>query len=229
MRLAFAVAAHLEPEILLVDEVLAVGDAAFQRKSLAKMSRSRAGGAHRRLRLPQPGDDPGALPAGDPARARQCRSPTRRSRRRSTSYLRLARALGQRRPAGPARTATAAAWKGSNVRRPGDIRRRQRRGRRRRRRPAGPGRDRGDRGAADDGVRADDPQQPRPPDHHARQRTVSAPTTSASRGGGPRIECEIDVVAAGPRPLPDRRRPQGAARRSRTGCRPPPTSMSSRG
>lgn len=37
MRLAFAVAAHLEPEILLVDEVLAVGDAAFQRKSLGKM------------------------------------------------------------------------------------------------------------------------------------------------------------------------------------------------
>src|SRR3954462_2108866 len=35
--LAFAVAAHLEPEIMLVDEVLAVGDAAFQRKSLAKM------------------------------------------------------------------------------------------------------------------------------------------------------------------------------------------------
>ena len=37
VRLAFAVAAHLEPEILLVDEVLAVGDAAFQRKCLAKM------------------------------------------------------------------------------------------------------------------------------------------------------------------------------------------------
>jgi lipopolysaccharide transport system ATP-binding protein len=37
VRLAFAVAAHLEPEILLVDEVLAVGDAAFQRKSLGKM------------------------------------------------------------------------------------------------------------------------------------------------------------------------------------------------
>jgi lipopolysaccharide transport system ATP-binding protein len=37
MRLAFAVAAHLEPEILLVDEVLAVGDAAFQRKCLGKM------------------------------------------------------------------------------------------------------------------------------------------------------------------------------------------------
>ncbi len=37
MRLAFAVAAHLEPEILLVDEVLAVGDAGFQRKCLDKM------------------------------------------------------------------------------------------------------------------------------------------------------------------------------------------------
>src|SRR5262249_52619960 len=36
-RLAFAVAAHLDPEILLVDEVLAVGDAAFQRKCLGKM------------------------------------------------------------------------------------------------------------------------------------------------------------------------------------------------
>jgi lipopolysaccharide transport system ATP-binding protein len=38
MRLAFAVAAHLEPEILLVDEVLAVGDAQFQKKCLGKMS-----------------------------------------------------------------------------------------------------------------------------------------------------------------------------------------------
>jgi len=38
VRLAFAVAAHLEPEILLVDEVLAVGDASFQKKCLSKMS-----------------------------------------------------------------------------------------------------------------------------------------------------------------------------------------------
>jgi lipopolysaccharide transport system ATP-binding protein len=37
LRLAFSVAAHLEPEILLVDEVLAVGDIAFQRKCLGKM------------------------------------------------------------------------------------------------------------------------------------------------------------------------------------------------
>jgi len=40
MRLAFAVAAHLEPEILLVDEVLAVGDAAFQKKCIGKMGDS---------------------------------------------------------------------------------------------------------------------------------------------------------------------------------------------
>jgi lipopolysaccharide transport system ATP-binding protein len=39
MRLAFAVAAHLNPEILLVDEVLAVGDAAFQKKCLGKMGK----------------------------------------------------------------------------------------------------------------------------------------------------------------------------------------------
>jgi lipopolysaccharide transport system ATP-binding protein len=37
MRLAFAVAAHLEPEVLVVDEVLAVGDAEFQKKCLGKM------------------------------------------------------------------------------------------------------------------------------------------------------------------------------------------------
>jgi lipopolysaccharide transport system ATP-binding protein len=44
MRLAFAVAAHLEPEILIVDEVLAVGDAEFQKKCLGKMSEVARGG-----------------------------------------------------------------------------------------------------------------------------------------------------------------------------------------
>src|SRR5207248_3177400 len=44
MRLAFAVAAHLEPEILLVDEVLAVGDMAFQKKCLGKMEDVARGG-----------------------------------------------------------------------------------------------------------------------------------------------------------------------------------------
>jgi lipopolysaccharide transport system ATP-binding protein len=38
LRLAFAVAAHLEPEILIIDEVLAVGDAEFQKKCLGKMN-----------------------------------------------------------------------------------------------------------------------------------------------------------------------------------------------
>lgn len=38
VRLAFAVAAHLEPEILVIDEVLSVGDAAFQKKSMGKMN-----------------------------------------------------------------------------------------------------------------------------------------------------------------------------------------------
>ena len=44
VRLAFAVAAHLEPEILLVDEVLAVGDAEFQKKCLGKMEEVAHGG-----------------------------------------------------------------------------------------------------------------------------------------------------------------------------------------
>jgi lipopolysaccharide transport system ATP-binding protein len=44
VRLAFAVAAHLEPEILVVDEVLAVGDAEFQKKCLGKMREVSKGG-----------------------------------------------------------------------------------------------------------------------------------------------------------------------------------------
>jgi lipopolysaccharide transport system ATP-binding protein len=49
VRLAFAVAAHLEPEILIVDEVLAVGDAAFQRRCLGKMKE--VSGSHGRTVL----------------------------------------------------------------------------------------------------------------------------------------------------------------------------------
>jgi lipopolysaccharide transport system ATP-binding protein len=44
-RLAFAVAAHLEPEILILDEVLAVGDVGFQRKCLRKMEEISNSGA----------------------------------------------------------------------------------------------------------------------------------------------------------------------------------------
>jgi lipopolysaccharide transport system ATP-binding protein len=47
VRLAFAVAAHLEPEILIVDEVLAVGDAEFQKKCLGKMQDVAGGGGGR--------------------------------------------------------------------------------------------------------------------------------------------------------------------------------------
>ena len=43
-RLAFAVAAHLTPEILMVDEILAVGDAKFQQKCLGKMKDASRGG-----------------------------------------------------------------------------------------------------------------------------------------------------------------------------------------
>ena len=46
VRLAFAVAAHLEPEILVVDEVLAVGDAEFQKKCLGKMGEVAKEGTH---------------------------------------------------------------------------------------------------------------------------------------------------------------------------------------
>ena len=44
VRLAFAIAAHLQPEILLIDEVLAVGDVAFQKKCLGKMGQVARGG-----------------------------------------------------------------------------------------------------------------------------------------------------------------------------------------
>ena len=55
VRLAFAVAAHLEPEILVVDEVLAVGDAAFQKKCLGKMREVSRERPHRPFCQPQHG------------------------------------------------------------------------------------------------------------------------------------------------------------------------------
>ena len=54
LRLAFSVAAHLEPEILIIDEVLSVGDLAFQQKCLGRMEAASTGGPHRRLHQPQP-------------------------------------------------------------------------------------------------------------------------------------------------------------------------------
>ena len=57
VRLAFAVAAHLEPEILLVDEVLAVGDIAFQKKCLGKMGDVARAWADNHSSEPQHGGD----------------------------------------------------------------------------------------------------------------------------------------------------------------------------
>ena len=62
VRLAFAVAAHLEPEILIVDEVLAVGDAEFQKKCLGKMSEVAQTRPHGAVRQPQPRRGAAALP-----------------------------------------------------------------------------------------------------------------------------------------------------------------------
>ena len=45
VRLAFAVAAHFEPEVLLIDEVLGVGDASFQKKCFAKLEEIRRRGS----------------------------------------------------------------------------------------------------------------------------------------------------------------------------------------
>ena len=52
VRLAFAVAAHLEPEILIVDEVLAVGDAEFQKNASGRCETSPAERSHRAVREP---------------------------------------------------------------------------------------------------------------------------------------------------------------------------------
>ena len=88
VRLAFAVAAHLEPEILLVDEVLAVGDASFQRKSLAKMAEVAKDGSTVIFVSHNLATIQALCQRGDPARAGRGdrRRPGRA--RRSTSYLR---------------------------------------------------------------------------------------------------------------------------------------------
>ena len=103
LRLAFAVAAHLEPEILIVDEVLAVGDAAFQRKCLGKMGEVVGRGADGAARQPQHVRDHVArrpLPLARPgARARAGRPDA--DRRRLPLRRRRLGAAGVRRPLRP--------------------------------------------------------------------------------------------------------------------------------
>ena len=106
VRLAFAVAAHLEPEILLVDEVLSVGDLAFQRKCLGQMEQTRRLGTDGRLRQPQHGRRPEPVhprrrdskgPSGRrwPVRRDRERRTSRTRRRRAGAVLHLPRPLGK--------------------------------------------------------------------------------------------------------------------------------------
>ena len=92
VRLAFSVAAHLEPEILLVDEVLAVGDAEFQARCLGRMEDFGATRADRALRLAQHAGDRAALRPRDPARRRAASCATARARRSSPTISRRRRA-----------------------------------------------------------------------------------------------------------------------------------------
>ena len=94
VRLAFAVAAHLEPEILIVDEVLAVGDAEFQKKCLGKMddvSRRRSNGA---VREPQHGSYWQALWTGHMAGPRFDTRPWPRTRYNNKVFIQLAQTFG---------------------------------------------------------------------------------------------------------------------------------------
>ena len=68
LRLAFSVAAHLEPEILIIDEVLSVGDLAFQEKCLGPDGDRRRRGSDRAVRQPQPDRGLEPVPALDAAR-----------------------------------------------------------------------------------------------------------------------------------------------------------------
>ena len=75
VRLAFAVAAHLEPEILIVDEVLAVGDAEFQKKCLGQDGAGVAGGrSDDPPGQPHHGLDRSPLRSGHLPRSRSCRT-----------------------------------------------------------------------------------------------------------------------------------------------------------
>ena len=71
LRLAFSVAVHTDPEVFLIDEILAVGDEPFQRKCIAKIKELVGNGQDPRRGQPRPGPGLPHLRARRPAGARQ--------------------------------------------------------------------------------------------------------------------------------------------------------------
>ena len=108
MRLAFAVASHVNPDVLLLDEVLAVGDEAFQRKCFGRIFEFRRGGGHPGVRLARPRGRGARLrpgrPAGERRRGRRGRPPRTSSPPTTACSPDGAGAAGTRREA-PTRTA----------------------------------------------------------------------------------------------------------------------------
>ena len=70
LRLGFSIAAHLDADVMLIDEILAVGDESFQRKCLARISERMEARGHDGARLPRPQRDRARVPAGGGARRR---------------------------------------------------------------------------------------------------------------------------------------------------------------
>ena len=168
VRLAFAVAAHLEPEILLVDEVLAVGDASFQRKSLGKMSEVAQEGrtvvfVSHNLAIIQALCTRGVLLERGKALAD---APVNGA---IDAYLRtLERSASEELEEREDRDSRA--WDQTRIKRVSGPQCGRRASRRRRRRCAGPHRDFPDRAPADAGVPDHDRRQRRPAGDHPRQR-----------------------------------------------------------
>ena len=104
VRLGFSIAAHLDADVLLIDEVLAVGDEAFQRKCLRHIHARIEQRDDGRPRLARAGHDRARVPTGGRARQRprRVRRPDRRRACSSTTGCSASRTPSRRRPAGPA-------------------------------------------------------------------------------------------------------------------------------